>query len=55
MKLDKKVVFNNHVQAVCLPSQDMNYNVQDLNCVSTGWGKTDQSKLNSLFKIIHFK
>ena len=45
MKLDQPVVFNNHVQAVCLPSPDAVHNLQELNsCVSTGWGRTDQSR-----------
>ena len=43
MKLDKPVTFNNHVQSICLPNPDLNLNLQDLNCVSTGWGKTEQS------------
>lgn len=43
MKLDQPVVFNSHVQPICLPSPDSVYNLQDLVCVSTGWGKTEAS------------
>ena len=48
IKLNRRIVFRDEVQRVCLPDPDTSFPV-NMECVTTGWGRTRGSYKNCSF------
>lgn len=53
MKLKQPVNITEHVQPICMPSNDTLISLKEQECVSTGWGKLNHSQCQT-FKLTSF-